>query len=302
LKKVLRSFILLTFALVLFGSTYSTSQEALASEQKEQASTMNLKVMTYNLRYLNTTDPSPHTWAERRPAVKKLIEMERPDIFGTQEAVYQQVKEVDEDLKDYEWIGLGREGGSKGEFMAVYYNKDRFSPVEYDHYWLSDTPDEIGSMSWGNTIPRMVTWVKFLDKKTNQQFYFVNTHFDHRSVEAREKSAGLIAEKTKEFDPALPVLLTGDFNTGPGSTPHQTLTQKGSFVDTMDAAAQKINDHLGTFNGFKDSTGGGTDSRIDWIMTKGNVTTHKTEILNDQKNGQFPSDHYPVLSDLTLRY
>jgi endonuclease/exonuclease/phosphatase family metal-dependent hydrolase len=70
----------------------------------------------------------------------------------------------------------------------------------------------------------------------------------------------------------------------------------------MDAAAQKINDHLGTFNGFKDSTGGGTDSRIDWIMTKGNVTTHKTEILNDQKNGQFPSDHYPVLSDLTLRY
>jgi hypothetical protein len=73
-----------------------------------------LKVMTYNLRYLNTTDSSPHTWAERRPAVKKLIEKERPDIFGTQEAVYQQVKEVDEDLEDYEWIGLGREGGSKG--------------------------------------------------------------------------------------------------------------------------------------------------------------------------------------------
>ncbi|WP_180956466.1 endonuclease/exonuclease/phosphatase family protein [Bacillus canaveralius] len=300
MKKAVRLVFLLSFALLLVGSTLSAAPGRQASASEGEAEEMNLRVMTYNLRYENTIDPSPHTWDERRPTVRQLIRMEQPDIFGTQEALYQQVAEVADDLPKYEWIGLGREGGSKGEFMAIYYNKNRFTPLEYDHFWLSDTPEVIGSKSWGNTIPRMVTWVKFPDTKTDKQFYFVNTHFDHRSVEAREKSASLIVEKIKAFDPALPVVLTGDFNTAPDTRPHQILTDEGPFVDTMESAEQKINDHLGTFNGFRDPTGG--KNRIDWILTKGNVITHSTEIIDYQKNGQFPSDHYPVISNLTLEY
>ncbi|MGG1575032.1 endonuclease/exonuclease/phosphatase family protein [Fictibacillus sp. NRS-1165] len=298
MKRAMKSFLLFAFAFLLLGGLLPVSSHAAAQED----SVRELRVMTYNLRYLNTKDASPHTWAERRPTVRQLILNEQPDIFGTQEAVYQQVKDVDEDLPEYDWIGLGREGGSKGEFMAIYFNKTRFSPLEYDHYWLSDTPDEVGSMSWGNTIPRMVTWVKFLDRKTNKQFYFVNTHFDHRSVEAREKSAALIVEKIKEFNPELPVLLTGDFNTGPDSQPHQTLTNEGPFTDLWDSAEIKKNEHLGTFNGFRDPMGGGSANKIDWILSNDKAKAKSIEILNYQKNGQYPSDHYPVIADLTLHY
>jgi endonuclease/exonuclease/phosphatase family metal-dependent hydrolase len=302
LKKAVNPFLLLAIVTMLVSSIFTGTSNALASEKSRQASEVDLKVMTYNLRYLNNNDPSPHTWAERVPAIKKLILNEQPDIIGTQEVLYQQLKDLETNLDNYEWIGLGREGGNKGEYSAIFYNENKYSPLEYDHFWLSDTPDVIGSKTWGNTIPRMVTWAKLLDKKSKQSFYVVNTHFDHQSANAREKSAQLILEKINEFDPALPIVLTGDFNTSPDSVPHQTLTSEGAFNDLWDTAKVRINEDLGTFNGFHDPTGGGPERRIDWVLGKGKVFTHKIEILNDYKNGQFPSDHYPVMADVTLSY
>ncbi|WP_254901672.1 endonuclease/exonuclease/phosphatase family protein [Thalassobacillus devorans] len=296
--KSLQLFIM--FMLVLGAMLPVTAAPAAAATSGN--SEMDLDVMTFNLRYLNDHDPSPHTWEERHPTVRQVIRMEQPDIIGTQEAVYQQVKDVDQDLPGYEWIGMGREGGNQGEFMAIYYKKNRFTPTEYDHYWLSDTPDVVGSTSWGNSIPRMVTWVKFLDEKTNQSFYFVNTHFDHQSEEARQKSANLVVEKMKEFDPDLPVLVTGDFNASPNSIPYQNMTEDTPIVDLYHTAGTVINENLGTFNGFDDPTGGGPDSRIDWILATENVTANHYEIINYQKNGQYPSDHYPVSAEVTLHY
>jgi len=265
-----------------------------------QASEAELKVMSFNVRYANESDESPNTWVERSPLIQQVIEREQPDIIGTQEALYPQVMDMDARLANYDWIGQGREGGSQGEYMAIFYNEDRFTPLEYDHFWLSDTPNVVGSATWGNNVTRMVTWVKFHDTKTDQQFYFMNTHFDHESEEARINSAKLISEKVKQFKPGLPVILTGDFNTTPGSEPYEILMNEGSFVDTWVEADQRINEGLGTYSGFEDPTGGGPENRIDWILSKGNVTTETSEIMDGNKDGQYPSDHYPVVSELTV--
>lgn len=295
MRNLLQKLFVFSCLLGILGSLFFSPVNALAAQENAK-----INVMTFNLRYLNDSDASPHTWEERRSTVRQVIRKEQADIVGTQEAVYQQVKDLASDLPNYEWIGQGREGGNEGEFMSVFYNEKRFTPLEYDHFWLSDTPDVVGSTSWGNTIPRMVTWVKFLDTKSNKEFYFVNTHFDHMSEKAREKSAELISERVKEFDQNLPILLTGDFNAGPDSVPHDILLNEGGFVDTFTAADKTINKELGTFNGYDDPTGGGSDNRIDWILSKGNVSIDTSEIVNYQKNGQYPSDHYPVLSEVSF--
>ncbi|MFC4403779.1 endonuclease/exonuclease/phosphatase family protein [Gracilibacillus xinjiangensis] len=302
MKKVVQTVLLMTMVTVLVSSAFSGSLTVQASEKSEKVDEVDLKVMAFNLRYLNDNDPSPHTWAERVPAIKKLINKRKPGIIGTQEVVYEQLQDLETNLKNYEWIGLGREGGNKGEYSAIFYDEKQYLPLEYDHFWLSDTPDVIGSNTWGNRIPRMVTWAKFLDKKSEQSFYVVNTHFDHESANAREKSAELIIEKIKEFDSDLPIILTGDFNASPDSTPHQTLTSEDAFDDLWNTANVRINEDLGTFNGFRDPTGGGPERRIDWVLAKGNVLTHTIEIINDTNKGQFPSDHYPVMADVTLNY
>jgi endonuclease/exonuclease/phosphatase family metal-dependent hydrolase len=257
-----------------------------------------LLVMTYNLRYASQNPPN--SWPERRPIMKEVISQYAPDLIGTQEGVYYQLNELAADLPDYGWIGLGRDGGSRGEFMAVYYRKDRFDPLEYDHFWLSDTPEVIGSTTWGHSNRRMVTWVKFRDRNTGRDFYFWNTHFDHQIQPAREKSASLILQRVEALKTDLPILLVGDFNARAGANKtYDILVNDGPFTDSWDTAKKRVNEEFNTFNGFRPGphTGG---SRIDWILYRGPFEIEKTEIVTFQKNGQFPSDHFPVVAWMRL--
>jgi endonuclease/exonuclease/phosphatase family metal-dependent hydrolase len=256
-----------------------------------------LTVMTYNLRYASATPPN--AWPQRRPLMGELIEKLSPDVFGTQEGLYGQLQDLAADLPGYQWIGLGRDGGSRGEFMAVFYRTARLEPLAFDHFWLSDTPAVIGSKTWGPTLPRMVTWVKFRDRQTKQEFVFVNTHFDHQVQAAREKSAQLIRERVAKFDAKLPVVLVGDFNAAAGSNKaYGILTDDKFFTDTWTTARERVNEGIGTFNGFKGIQRDG--ARIDWILSRGEVTADRIEIVTFSRDGQFPSDHCPVVAKLRL--
>ena len=259
------------------------------------AATSNLCVMTYNLRYASST--GPNAWPQRRPLMRELIQSISPDVFGTQEGLYQQLKDLASDLPEHDWIGLGREGGSRGEFMAVFYRKARLEPLAFDHFWLSDTPEVIGSTTWGNSNRRMVTWIKFRDRQTKQEFYFFNTHFDHQIQVAREKSAELVRQRIAALDTKLPVLLVGDFNAAAGKNKsYDILTEDKFFTDTWQTARERQGEDTGTFNNFKALQPNG--GRIDWILSRGDVTAEKIEIITFQRAGQFPSDHFPVVAHM----
>ena len=258
-----------------------------------------LRVMSFNLRF--ASDTPPNSWPERRPVMRALLRDEQPHLLGTQEGLYQQLRDIQADLPDrYDSIGLGRDGGSKGEAMQIFYDTRRLDPLEYNHYWLSDTPDVIGSKTWGGCCARMVTWIKFLDRATGKQFYAVNSHFEAFDAVARQKSAQLLlARAQQEFDPALPVIVTADFNEAAraGGTVYDTLVTNGPFVDTWEAAAKR-SPLFATFHGYRPLTPDG--DRIDWILASPGVTTSRADILTFSKRGQFPSDHLPVQSVVRL--
>ncbi len=262
------------------------------------AGEVSLLVMTFNLRYASPTPPN--SWPERRPAMSHCIRQLGPDIMGTQEGLYTQLKDLAADLADYEWIGLGRDGGSRGEFMTVFYRRERFEPMAFDHFWLSDTPETVGSSTWGNSNRRMVTWVRFRERRTGRELYFWNTHLDHQIETARQKGAALIAERVRRLQTNLPVLLVGDFNSTAGqSRAYEILLKDGGFVDTWPLAGVRLNEKLNTFHGFRQPVEAG--SRIDWILASGAISVEKTEIITCSERGQFPSDHFPVAAWLTLR-
>ncbi len=264
------------------------------SASQATAQQPSLRVMTYNVRY--AADTGSHTWPERLPSALAMLNEYRPDVIGMQEALYRQVKDFAGHLAEFAWIGLGRDGGSRGEFMAIFYRTSRLDPLAFDHFWLSDTPEVVGSTTWGNRNRRMVTWVLFQDKQTNQRFYFFNTHFDHRIEEARLKSAALVLKRTEQLTD-VPVLLVGDFNAQAGdSQVYKTLVATDKFSDTWTTAVQRGED-IGTFHGF---SGTPRDSRIDWILARGRVITESTKIVTFQQNNQYPSDHFPVVADVVI--
>lgn len=257
-----------------------------------------LHVMAFNLRY--ASDTTPNSWAERRPVMAELLRREQPTVIGTQEGLYGQLKDIHQDLPDrYDWIGVGREGGSRGEFMAVYYDTQRLAPLEFDHFWLSDTPNVIGSASWGNTVVRMVTWVRFEDRRTGEELVVVNTHFDHQSENSRQRSAELVRDRINGLAPELPVVLTGDFNTPAETSPsYDILTTGSGLADTWTTADEQRTPLYATFHGYRPLVPNG--DRIDWILTRGDVDVRAAAINTFEKRGQFPSDHLPVQALVTI--
>jgi endonuclease/exonuclease/phosphatase family metal-dependent hydrolase len=255
-----------------------------------QPPTVPLMVMTYNVRYAG--DPGSNAWPARLPLLVNVIRREEPDVMGTQEGLYTQLKDLAAGLPRYDWIGLGRDGGSRGEFMAIFYKKDRFEPLEFDHFWLSDTPDVVASASWDHSNRRMVTWVRFLDRTTGREFYSVNTHLDHAVQLAREKGAALIAQRVKLLRADLPVVLTGDFNAVANNNKAYDTLVPDPFQDTWMLARERRGEDLNTFNGFKSVIREG--QRIDWILVRGTAEVSRVAIFEDAEAGRFPSDHFPM--------
>lgn len=274
-----------------------TTGLAFTTQAAETPADVALTVMTFNLRY--ASDTPPNAWPQRRPVMKACLESVQPDLIGTQEGVYPQLKDLASDLPAYDWIGTGRDGGSRGEFMAVFYRRARFEPLEFDHFWLSDTPHVIASATWGNTNRRMVTWVRFRDRQTGGEFFFWNTHLDHAVQLAREKGAALIRERVNALKTTLPVLLVGDFNAVAGANPaYDILVKEGGFLDTWGLARERRNADFNTFNAFNTPKLEGR--RIDWILVRGAAEVDWSEIVTFEQDGQFPSDHFPVVARLRL--
>lgn len=255
-----------------------------------------LRTMTFNLRF--ASDTPPNSWPERRPVTRELLRRERPHVIGTQEGLYAQLRDIQADLGPrYDRIGTGRAGGSRDEFMAVFFDTRRLEPVEFDHFWLSDTPDVIGSNTWGGGSIRMVTWVRFRDLRLGRELYVLNTHLDNASPYARARAADLTAARIGTLDRALPLIVTGDFNVAAHKDPvYDTLLGAG-LVDSWDTAAERSKLYA-TFHGYKPLVPDG--DRIDWILTSPGVTTHSAVINTFALDGRFPSDHLPVQATLTL--
>jgi endonuclease/exonuclease/phosphatase family metal-dependent hydrolase len=281
-------------ALSLLASLIAGPLWTTAADEPSKAPAGTLCVMTYNLRYASATPPN--AWPQRRPLMKELILKHSPDIMGTQEGLAGQLKDLAEDLPGYSWIGVGRDDGKeKGEFMAVFYRTARLEPLATNYYWLSDTPEVPGSTTWGNKNRRMVTTIRFRDLQTSREFYLLDTHFDHEIQMAREKSAELVRKRVEALSTALPILLIGDFNAAAGQNKaYHLLVDDGFFLDTWKLAKERRGEGLDSFNGFKQVRN--NNVRIDWILTRGKVSVDAEEIDTFSRDGQFPSDHCPVIA------
>jgi len=255
-----------------------------------------LKVMTFNVRYPNPDDGAD-AWPARRDLLVETIAGESPDLIGTQELFREQGDYIVSKLPRYAWFGLSRRGNHTDEHMGVFYLTSTLNPVDSGNFWLSETPERPGSISWNMSLPRMVTWCLFEHRATGVRFMLYNTHFAHRREDeaAREKSAKLIAARLALYEEALPLILTGDFNAPAGGTVYSLLT--AGLKDAWKEAGQREGPE-DTFHGFK---GKPRPGRIDWILFRAPWAVRRAATLTISREGRFPSDHFPVVAEFSLK-
>lgn len=254
-----------------------------------------LRVMSFNVRV--PVDTGERSWEARRDAMARTIAQADPDVLGTQELVERQAIDLLARLHAWAWVGRGRAGGQGGpleEHMGLFYRRDRLQLLACGDFWLSETPDTPGSISWGHPYPRMVTWARLRRLSDGAVLTVLDTHLPYRTSDeqARLRGAHLILQRVAQLPPGEPVVLTGDFNTGPDSPTHAMLT--GVLRDAWQAAPQRS----GPDRTFHDFTGM-ADRRIDWILFR-NLVPLSTRTLDTHEGPVWPSDHFPVLATFEL--
>ena len=132
---------------------------------------LELNVMTFNIRY-GTANDGENRWDNRRNMVLDVLQNHSPDVVGLQEALRFQLDQIRSALPEFAEVGVGRDdGNTAGEYAALLYRRDRFALLDSGTFWLSDTPNVPASKHWGNSITRICTWARLIDRHTAQPFY-----------------------------------------------------------------------------------------------------------------------------------
>jgi endonuclease/exonuclease/phosphatase family metal-dependent hydrolase len=258
-----------------------------------------LKLATYNIR-METPDDANDLWKNRKENIINIIQSYDFDIIGFQEVKESQLSDLTS-LSHYAYFGRGRSNDESNEYNPIFYKKEKFDVVKSDSFWLSETL-KFGEKDkrWNADCPRICTWGQFRIKASGKEFYVFNTHFDHISEEARYHSALLLSHEISSIDSETPIFLTGDFNGDMNERFYHVLATE------LRDVVQESPHHVGpkgtcTGVGFNHKLKWDKYHCIDYIFANTYSSINKTVIITDQFHGRYPSDHFAVCLDSTLR-
>lgn len=248
-------------------------------------------VMTFNLRFATSLD-GPNEWQYRQNLVVDLIRRHAPDLLATQEGTVPMLRFLEAELTEYVPLTAHRRVDESCQYPTIFYRAGRFQVLHSAEFWLSRTPEVHRSLSWGSAFPRLATYGLFQADGRAESFYFINTHLDHISAEARLQGARMIRDY---FTPlGRPLVLAGDFNEPPDSPVYRELIGDGGFLDTW-RSCHPPGEEATTQHQFDGAPRG---ARIDWILTTPEFRVGRVAIVTDHQDKRYPSDHFPYEAEV----
>lgn len=257
-----------------------------------------MKIMTFNVRSDNILDVN-NRWEDRSDIVYNLINEHPCDIIGLQEVSHAMYDDIHENIEDYYMVGMGRTKKLFAEKNNLLISK-KHTILEHETFWLSDTPKKEGSSIWYSLFPRICTTALVeLENKFRLRIY--NTHLDCLLPHAREYGLKKIAEFMKKHQEKekLPCILMGDFNATPNSKVIQEFSS-GTYSEKKFVAVQEASKELyqkSTMSMFRGQQRG---MHIDYIFVCEAFEINDVQLIRYNEEGKYPSDHYPLLTDLEV--
>lgn len=257
-----------------------------------------MKVMTFNLRTDFPLDIN-NRWNKRKEIVYEIINNNDFDIIGVQELNNKMFKDLTSEISNYNFVGVPR---SKRYFIERndILVSTRHRILEYNTFWLSESPDKVGSSIWYSVFPRICT-TALIELEDGNIIRVYNTHLDFLFSKAREfglrKICEYIEDKHKKDD--YPAILMGDFNASPKSKAIKEFSEGKYSAKKFITVQENKKDiySMSTLSKFKGKKKG---LHIDYIFVTEEFNVRKSEIIYYNKSGKYPSDHYPISAELEI--
>ncbi len=289
-----------------------------------------IKVIQFNVQ---TENGNSAPFAIRSEMYRQLVDELQPDVVGMQEVTVTWRKWLDTYVFNESYASVGEPrttDASQGlEANPIYYRKDKFDLVESGTFWLSDTPDVVGSMYEDSNYPRICTWAVLRDKQTGFEFVHLNTHLDHNGDhkdtgnDRRKRQIGVIIKFAQRFDNDMPMFLTGDLNNRRTTSEGKTyalikmIQGKTMYTDAngnqysialSDArlkapGADTVN--IATMTKYYDESNSAynpSNEPIDYIFfNQESLTALSYQTFLISRNGMWISDHLPLYATFTVK-
>lgn len=251
-----------------------------------------MKLVTFNIR-CDCGQDGINNFCHRKALIQKTVEAEQPDVMCFQEVLPHVADWLRENLQGYYVVGCGRDEKLGNEQLPVAFRADKFSLLEMETYWLSETPYVPGSRyPEQSDCPRVCTQVVLMERSSGHVFRLVNVHLDHIGVYARQIGLRQILDhlKAPKFCPDAPVVMTGDFNAYPDGGEMQEMAAHPEYVNATAGIGMTFHNFQGDAYGKK--------GNIDYIFVKGDLCCTQVVKWTHAENGVYLSDHYPVCAQL----
>lgn len=280
--------------------TFGSYADDFIATFKKYADSNEIKIMSFNVRTLSSSDTNEKHWDNRKASCVELIKDQKPCIIGFQEAQFSsQWLYLKEQLaNEYDGYGVNRDTGAEsgsGEVMGILYNKKTIEKIEGGTFWLSETPD-VPSKGFGASYSRNATWGIFKHTPSGITFFYINTHLDHKVAEAQIGGMKIIAKKFEEHKDTYPLFLTGDMNIKSDNVAFDAI--EGFMYNARDVAPKPYTDYNTTYNAYQTNK----ESIIDHIYCSKGLNVIEYHTINEAY-GTVPyvSDHYPIYAIIKLK-
>lgn len=256
--------------------------------------------MLYNMRLAEEKLPQIHQWESRKPRLLEYLAFACADIIGSQELQEDQLEELMNVLgENYAFYGAKtRENEGRSDINAIFYNHNRFELIDAVTIPYSDPHKQNG-----------FTFCYFKDILLDINFFVINSKLSWgwslEAINRRYAEASQLSEFASQLPENEPILLLGDFNIIPyvdKSSIDEVLT-KHNLKDAKNCTnLQHFGPECSITNSryfFTPFTGPELEGFIldhIYINDKVKVIAHGIDIA--RVNGEFPSDHFPVIADI----
>lgn len=261
-----------------------------------------LRVATYNVHYIilgrETGDWSVRDWERRKGPLQSAFRSLEADIVGFQEMEsFARGSDGDVNLT-LDWLRNNNPDyaaaavGDPREFPStqpILYRTARLELRDQGWFFFSDTPDVIYSRTFNGSFPAFASWAEFQDRQSGEVFRVYNMHFEYKSGANRRLSAALVAQRMADPISRMPVFVVGDLNARAGSETLEIIEDPGVQFWPVQGSTYHFNRGVNLF-GAIDHIGGANGVEV----------VGETFSVRGQFDGEWPTDHYPVVGDFRV--